>query len=304
MGRCGAFLMSLALSAQLSAAQNPKLAAEPKSLITAIDHIPCSIFEWNSEKNVMRVPLWLNGRHNWYQLDTGADMVIAYGSKEHEGWSSHEDGIRIPNVRFAGMSFPAILAYRMKNLSDENLQGTVGLDLLVGRTFVIDFPRKRVCLVERADLPGSIARAADWVDAEVRHGKLFIPMKLNGKELDGIVYDTGSSPTTLDVNLNLWRDSTGKSSAVDALPTSEGESWGHQVESVASPALGDLVIGRHVFSRPIISTAPNQPDRWSSQLRGQGLLGNALFLNSIIILDLGAHPRFGVIDDDPSSAKP
>jgi hypothetical protein len=32
----------------------------------------------------------------------------------------------------------------------------------------------------------------------------------------------------------------------------------------------------------------------------QGALGNALLFNSIVILDLGAHPRFGIISSKES----
>jgi len=258
--------------------------------------LSCSSFEWNSEKSVMRVPLSLNGKQYWYQLDTGADVVIAYGNRPHEGWSPKEGEMRIPRAQFAGMSFPAILAYPIKTISDENLQGTVGLDLLVGRTFIIDFPRKRICLIERADLPDSLIGAADWSDAEIRHGKLFIKMTLNGKELTEILYDTGSSPTVLDLDLNLWKEFTGRAGASEATAHSKGQSWGHEIESIGAPATGDLAIGHHVYRTPLLTTIPARPDSDRTNYRAQGLLGNALFTDSIVILDLGAHPRFGIID--------
>jgi hypothetical protein len=205
MFQSSALLLLLSLTPILSVAQPPPHSKKPQTqpIPDQFDGLSCSSFDWNAEKSVMRVPLSLNGKHYFYQLDTGADVVIAYGNRPHKGWSPKEGEMRIPRARFAGMSFPAILAYPMKTISDENLQGTVGLDLLVGRTFIIDFPKKRICLIERADLPDSLIRAADWSDAEIRHGKLFINLTLNGKKLDEILYDTGSSPTALDLDLNL-----------------------------------------------------------------------------------------------------
>jgi len=292
-----ALLLLLSLTAILSA-QPPghSKSAQSQHIPDQFSGLSCSRFEWNAGKSVMRVPLSLNGKHYWYQLDTGADVVIAYGNRPHEGWSPKEGEMRIPRAQFAGMSFPAILAYPMKTVSDENLQGTVGLDLLVGRAFVIDFPKKRVCLVERADLPDSLIRAADWSDAEIRHGKLFINMTLNGKKLDEILYDTGSSSTALDLDLNLWKEFTGRVGISEATTHSKGQSWGHEIESIGAPATGDLTIGRHVYRTPLLTTIPARPDSYRTGYRAQGLLGNALFTDSIVILDLGAHPRFGIID--------
>jgi hypothetical protein len=302
MFRPSALLLLLSVTAISSVAQPPP--GEGKKPQT--QHMPdqfaglsCSRFEWNAEKSVMRVPLSLNGKHDWYQLDTGADVVIAYGNRPHEGWSPTEGAqgeMRIPRAQFAGMSFAAILAYPMKTISDENLQGTVGLDLLVGRTFIIDFPKKRICLIERADLPDSLIRAADWSDAEIRHGKLFINMTLNGKKLDEILYDTGSSPTTLDLDLNLWKEFTGRAGTSEATTHSQGQSWGHEIESIGAPAIGDLTIGHHIYRTPLLTTIPARPDSYRTNYRAQGSLGNALFTDSIVILDLGAHPRFGIID--------
>jgi hypothetical protein len=45
-----------------------------------------------------------------------------------------------------------------------------------------------------------------------------------------------------------------------------------------------------------LTTIPARPDSYRTNYRAQGLLGNALFTESIIILDLGAHPRFGIVD--------
>ena len=46
-----------------------------------------------------------------------------------------------------------------------------------------------------------------------------------------------------------------------------------------------------------MTTIPAQPDTFRREDDAQGLLGNALFEGSIIILDLGSHPRFGIIDN-------
>ena len=280
-------------------------ASAPRGNVTT-DGLYCSRFEWNSdsvsEKAVMRVPISLDGKMYWYQLDTGADVLITYGPPRHEGWSPRGNAVRIPRVRFAGMSFSSILGYPMRNMPDSpnphDLHGTVGLEPLIGHAFVIDFPKQRICLLERADLPESLTRAADWAAAEIRHGKLFVDLDLNGKKLDGILYDTGSSPDAMSVDFSLWKEATGKSGTKDATTHGSAQSWGHELEIIGAPASGNLKIGSHVYQRPLITSTPAHPDNFRTEYGGQGLLGNALFTQSIIILDLGAHPRFGIIDRD------
>lgn len=284
--------------------QQDRASDRAKRSSVTTDGLSCSRFEWNSDgtsnKAVMRVPISLDGDAYWYQLDTGADVVIPYGSPKRKTWSPRGDAVRIPNVRFAGISFSAILGYPRRDVPDspspQGLHGTVGLEILIGHTFVIDFPKQRICLLERPDLPESLKREADWSPAEIRHGKLFVDLALNGKKLDGILYDTGSSSDALDVDLSLWREATGRSGTKDATTHSSGQSWGHQLEIIGAPASGDLKIGNHVYPRPLMTTVPAQPDTYRTEYRAQGLLGNALFTGSIIILDLGAHPSFGIIN--------
>src|SRR5208282_2114754 len=164
--------------------------------------------------------------------------VNPYGSPNKKGWSLQGGAVRIPNVRFAGMYFSSIWAFPMKDSSDpprpKDPHGTVGLEILIGRAFVIDFPKQRICLLERADLPMSLIREADWTSAEIRHGKLFVDLDLNGKKLDGIIYDTGSSPDALDVDLSLWKEATGKSGKEDATTHFSAESWGNNPEFIGA----------------------------------------------------------------------
>jgi hypothetical protein len=296
-------LCSLRLMQQ-TAGDNQQTTASGQSRrgVITTDGLSCSSFEWDdlSTKAVMRVPIALDGKPYWYQLDTGADVVIPYGSAKREGWSPQGSAVKIPNVRFAGMSFPAILGYPMKNMPDspspEALHGTVGLDPLIGHAFIIDFPKRRICLLERSDLPESLSREADWSPAEIRHGKLFLKIELNGKRLDGIFYDTGSSPDALVVDFSVWKQATGRSGAKDATTRASAQSWGRELEFIGAPASGDLKMGNHVYKRPLVTTTPAQPDSFRTEDEAQGLLGNALFGDSIIVLDLGSHPQFGIIN--------
>jgi hypothetical protein len=302
----------LALVAQRSSVdihQAPISTQAPQPADT-ISSLSCSSFKWISspvsDKSGILVPITLDGRNFWYQLDTGAPGLLPYGSAIEEGWSKRGSAYRIPNVHFAGMTFTSVLGYPDKDMqvppNPIEPHGTVGLELLIGKVLVIDMPRQRVCLLERGDLPESLGYAADWSDAEIRKGKLYMDLELNGRKLDDIFYDTGASSLSMRVDMNLWKEATGKSGISDAQARYKlCCSWGHEIELIDAPASGNLKIGSHVFQKPRMTTKPANPDQFRKENWGQGLLGNEPFARSIVILDLGVSPRFGIIESDISS---
>jgi hypothetical protein len=73
------------------------------------------------------------------------------------------------------------------------------------------------------------------------------------------------------------------------------QSWGREAVFIGAPASGDLKIGSHVYQKPMMPTEPAHPDTFRTRYGAQGLLGNALFTESIIILALGTHSRFRII---------
>lgn len=155
----------------------------------------------------------------------------------------------------------------------------------------------RVCLLERADLPQSLTRDADWSPAEIRHGKLFVDVEVDGKKLDKVFYDTGSSASALAVDFDFWKEVTGNSGTKDATAHFRAPSWGRELEIVGAHAYGDFRIGKQSYAKPLITTIPAQPSAFRTAFAAQGLMGNALFTESIIILDLGSHPRFGIVNN-------
>lgn len=250
----------------------------------------------------MLVPIRMSGKDYLYQLDTGDDVLTPYASDADKAWSAradlgHSEEVRIADVHFAGAHFSSVIGYVLKRKDRPEAQGTLGLELLIGRTFIIDFPKQRVCLVERGDLPLAIEQAADWSDAEIRNGKLILEgLELNGKKLDGVFYDSGSSPSALSVDLNFWREATGRAETSEGVTRQHVSAWGNDLEIIGAPATGNLKIGKHVYTKPPMVTLPSQPNDFRDNYSGKGSLGNALFAESILILDLGAHPQFGIID--------
>ncbi|RSU49602.1 hypothetical protein BRX43_10495 [Sphingomonas sp. S-NIH.Pt15_0812] len=155
--------------------------------------------------------------------------------------------------------------------ADADLRGTLGLPALFGRIAVIDYPNRRFCLFDEADLPPVLARAT-YVRAMLRGGKFFVPIRSGGFASDTIVFDTGSSEIPLHVDLAVWKRLTGRATA-DAAPVMLGEG-----------ALGPIT----VFTNP---DAPESFADWP--MRTEGVLGNASPWGGIVILDLTERMRFG-----------
>jgi hypothetical protein len=291
------------MTAQSSWAQ--KHAHGPDDLTASL---ACSSFQWgadaNSPKAVMHVPIRMAGKEYTYQLDTGADVLIPYGKAMHDGWTTHGNAVRIPDVEFGGMHLGAVLGYRNEsmNATDDpaSVQGTMGLDVLMGRVFVIDFPRQRVCLMDEADLPVRLETLASWTDAEVHHGHFFVKVQANGETLKNVMYDTGSSADTLMVDRNAWNRLTGVADPKQAPHMKQAQSWGKTIHVAIAPALGNVQFGKAVFAHALVETLVEQPGSFRSNYDADGVLGNAPFFDSIVILDLSSHARFGVIA--PSAA--
>jgi hypothetical protein len=285
----------------------------PPITAASTDGLACSRFEWiadeRSPKAAIKVPITINGSQYWYQMDTGSNLSVAYGAKPPAGWtpttrtymqkSFHV--LRAPKVQFAGMSMSSVMMYPMTDMPDTgSLKGTVGLDMMVGRVFVIDFPKQRVCLMERADLSAGLDSVADWTTADLRNGKLYLRVKVSGKQLDKVFYDSGSSQDILETDLDIWQQLTGKTASKDATTHRPVQRWGKTLELVGAPATGDMILGDKHYPHPDITACPSIPRDFQEHYDGaQGLLGNAAFFNSIVILDLGAFPRFGVIAPQP-----
>lgn len=273
--------------------------APPPSRNISTDGLSCSSFAWSADQQSkyegMVVPISLAGHTYSFQLDTGADVLIAYGKTTHPDWTPHGRTFRIADVRFAGMSLPSVLAYPHPEMSDDKIQGTVGLDILVGHVFIIDFPKQRVCLLDHADVPPSLMKAASWTNAEIRHGHFYIEAEVGAARLSGLIFDTGSSSKTLDVDLDTWRQLTGRSEPVGTTPPIEERDWGKVLHRIEAPATGDLKIGNVTFAHPMVSTTVERPQYYSTAMAAEGLIGNAPFLHDILILDLGSFPGFGVI---------
>jgi hypothetical protein len=225
---------------------------------------------------------------------------MLYGRKEAErrGWKESKQWfVQVPRVLVGGMHLASVDIFIKENAGvGGETAGTLGLDWLDGKLVVLDLPRQRFCVVPLKDVPPEILDRTAFVPAEVRDNKLFVRVKAGGEELKGIFFDTGSSSFPLVVDLDLWQRLTGKSGQDDATTVLEVSSWGKKVPMVGAEMQGSLEIGSVRMDRPMVYYWGNQP-RFFAQwpFPATGLLGNALFFDEVVVIDLSEPTRFGII---------
>jgi hypothetical protein len=270
-----------------------------------IDRLPGTSFEWRgaegvSDKAVMIVPVELDGQEYWFQLDTGSDVTMLYGTGEAErrGWrESKQWFVGVPGVSVGGVHFDSVDVFIKEEMAGGGkTAGTLGLDLLQGKVVVLDFPRQRFCVVQHGDMPSEILERTAFVPAEVRDNKLFVLIRAGGEELKDIFFDTGASSFPLVVDLDLWQRLTGKKGYDDATSIVNISSWGKTVPMVGAEMQGALELGKVRMDRAMVYYWGDQPrffDQWP--FPAAGLMGNALFIDEVVVIDLGQPTRFGIL---------
>lgn len=288
-------LFSLAVLAQ------DKLVVQPSQLL---NNLHCTNFEWMSVKDIsdkaaIKVPIILSGKQYWFQLDTGAHVTILYGDEASKrGWiEKGRESIRVPDIELSGIKIPAWRFDVMTKRAPGETAGTIGFDIFLGHSVILDYPRKRFCLVPQPDMPPEILRRIQWTNAEIRNGKFFVKPKINGKELNAVFFDTGASIFPLSVDFETWKTLTGLTNETQATSRLSVSSWGKKIPLYGAPALGALEIGSIRLEKPMVYYNAEQPDffmkNWGKSTIG--LMGNAPFWNEIVVLDFGTYPALGIL---------
>ncbi|PYT25602.1 MAG: hypothetical protein DMG57_24870 [Acidobacteria bacterium] len=269
-----------------------------------LESLPGTPFEWEavpeiSERSSLNVPVTLADSTYKYQFDTGADVTIIYGGEAARkfGWRKGRRVVRFPGIGLGGIMLPASnVVVNDQEVEPGGTAGTIGLDVLIGHVVVLDFPAKRIYVALRADLPAAVWDRTVWTPAEIRGGKFFVHLKLNGADYKDLFLDTGSSAFPLIVDTGQWKTLT--QTVDDNHPPKEitASSWGKKVKFVGAPALGAIEIASLSLDHPMIFHTPADPNGFHSQPHGAyGLLGNALFWNDILVLDFSITPQLGIL---------
>jgi hypothetical protein len=267
------------------------------------DKRQCVAFTWlpndkGSPRGGIAVPVRINGRTLPLQLDTGANVTSLYGGFPFKaGWAAEgSDTFRAKTFELAGATLDRPKVYVNSDMDeDASLRGTLGLSELMGNIAVIDYPKQRFCLFAEADLPAPIQQAT-FVRAMLRNAKFYVPLKIGAFASDTIVFDTGSSEMPLHVDLAVWKRITGRMTTTAAPTTIQGTAWGKPLTLAGAPAAAPVMLGGLPLGNVTVFTNPDAPESFADwPVPTDGVLGNASLWDGIVVLDLTARIRFGLI---------
>jgi len=259
----------------------------------------CTAFRWDQGSDIggrgsISVPVTIDGTDYEFMLDTGSDVSLICGNPPgHDGQEYFNPAAM--KVGSAAIDDPIVFIKRDMSQADYYAdQGTLGLQSLIGRVVVIDYPDREFCLFDSADVPDPIKNAS-WTDAVLIGNKMLIPIAVGTFSADDIIFDTGSSLLPLDVDLGVWKMMTGIDNPDQAPDHGSVDSWGKSGSMYGAPVVNGatILIGGVPMNGPEIFTEPDHPDDFAQSYGALGLVGNVPFWDGIVVLDLSGARTFG-----------
>ncbi len=295
-----ALFLLLASSPLRPAASDPDAARRLDSLF---ETLPYATFEWAkakgvSERAAIRLPVTLDGTEGYFQLDTGLDVTLLDGDvPDGRAWETHDGMYHVPSFAIGDIDVGPVWV-RAREEGDGGKQlGSLGLDLLVGHLVVIDYPGRRFALFKPGEAPAWLWRRTTWTPAVLRDAKLFLYVILGGKGVNDLIFDTGSSAFDIVVDFDEWKELTWLDGPDATTTKKRVNSWGKKITAIGAVAPEPLIIGSARIADPKVYYLEEQPRLFANwPFPAKGLVGNAPFLDRVVILDLGIRPRFGLLE--------
>ncbi|MFZ5981020.1 MAG: hypothetical protein ACOYVF_10355 [Candidatus Zixiibacteriota bacterium] len=273
-------------------------------------------FVWSSsemngkvyEKAVILVPVTMAGNSQklYAQLDTGADLTILYGRIMRKlGIPVDSAKSDAPPFRWYGHDREAgpleeaeIINWTMDadiNLESGNRDfyviGTIGLDKVIGKVLVLDFPGERFAVLnDTAEIKKLLPAKVSYVDGTVSYNKFYVNIQLGKDTINAVRYDCGSSMSTLILPLDWWQWATGLEGDEPEVVKDSVISWGEYVDILTAPAQYDMVFADILLKNPEVMTV-DWPDPTLAQTK---LMGNAPFFDSLVVIVDCIREKFGI----------
>lgn len=259
-------------------------------------------------KAAILVPVKVAGitKRLFAQLDTGSNGTFFYGKiLEKHGLkfdSTNKDYLKFlwlgkDEMPEAGGD-SAFVSWSMDdsiNLSSEkpedNNVGTIGLDEVLGKILVLDFPEQKYAIFsDSSEIPAGLRDRLKYVPAVIKNARFYVNIIIGKDTLKDIFYDTGASMSTLTLPLEDWRKSTGLRGNEPEIIRDSVFSWGKKVEVLKASSKGDLQFGSIHIKSPMVEHV-EWPDTSFNNYR---LMGNAPFYDEYVVAVDCKYSRMGV----------
>jgi hypothetical protein len=171
------------------------------------------------------------------------------------------------------------------------LIGTVGANFTKNKVLILDYPNKKMCLLDSIDNYWS--EKASFIDCIVKKGRIHIPVTINGK-IYRLLFDTGASIFPVSTDYETWKEIADTTQGIDIL---KGNSWGEKVSFYGASIKYDAYLGNQKLAKGTVYYNTNKRLlEFNRQEDITGTTGNSYFLNNIVIIDF-KNKKFGVVKE-------
>ena len=216
----------------------------------------------------------------WFQLDTGTNTDIVYGSVADEaGWiKKGEKSFRATEMKVGSTRLHNVPVDVYRSQPVEETAGEIGRADLVGRVTVIDYLAQQFCLFEPGSAPEGVLAQATWAEGALRNGKFFIPVSIGSAPTKDAIFDTGSSELPLWFDLPLWQQITGLRDPSDASREVKGNRFNRPAVFKGAPTIASLKIGPISVGPRTAYTLVGDPDMSAAwPYHAEAIIGNEPF---------------------------
>jgi len=268
---------------------------------------------WQSEYAMM-VPAGIEGvsQRFCFQFDIGADISrFSYNAirpyvQSYPAFAKHYSGARSVGdsifyfkdlsitLDSVGFSSPAI--YIMKDYGDEPVAGiakasdtvrvgSIGADICKGKVLIIDYPGKRLCIVD------SVPKAYQARFADISldgSGRPVLSMEYGAKTYK-VLFDCGSSMFPLLTKQRI----VPAFSTAPVNDTVQVSAWGKMVEMLGRPMKDSFTLADHNFGNIEVYTSREYTQE-NIPPACDAITGNSLFLDKVIVIDF-KNMKFGIL---------
>ena len=233
----------------------------------------------------MLIPVKLNGcpKTFYMQFDLGAPHTIFYNQETKNIISQY------PQADTGTFT----IAKTKNNKKEQNIIGTIGEDLIQGKTLVIDYPQQTIQITDT--LPIHKNHPLKWAPFMLMKGSILFPATLNHKPTI-LFFDTGSSAFELLTSKATAEQLKTPNTTTATYPVS---SWGRTLSANTSPTADSLSIANQqllIHNVTYIEGASDSQVQQMLKLGIGGMIGNKLFLNQTLIIDT-KNKKFALTSD-------
>lgn len=168
--------------------------------------------------------------------------------------------------------------------------GTIGEDMIDGKTLIIDYANREIGIL--ADIPEKLSRKTKLSSFMLMKGSILLPATIGNKQTI-LFFDTGSSAFELLTSKATGNQLAIPNTATESYPV---KSWGRTLTANTRLSGDSLTMASKKLPIKRVTDIEGASDSQVQQMLKLGIggmIGNKLFLNSVLIIDT-KNKKFGI----------